>query len=96
MLAQNGKFNFTGENLTYEDIKKSILALNIYYDELKYTLVEEIKKIETFDLISNLGGIMGLFLGVSFVTFFEIFEIFFETIFILIEDKLFETKVSNF
>jgi hypothetical protein len=35
-------------------------------------------------LISNIGGILGLFLGISFLSFVEIFEIFYEILIILI------------
>ena len=36
-----------------------------------------------FDLISSIGGLCGLFIGVSFVSLFEIGELFIEAIFIL-------------
>jgi hypothetical protein len=35
-----------------------------------------------FNFISNIGGILGVFLGISFLSFIEIFEIIFEIIFI--------------
>jgi len=35
-------------------------------------------KTEFFDLVSNIGGTFGLFLGLSFFTFVEIIEIIFE------------------
>ena len=56
--------------------------MRIYYNELKYTLISEEPKTEIFNFISNIGGILGLFLGVSFLSIIEIFEIIFEIIFI--------------
>ena len=50
----------------------------VYYRTLKYTLVSQEPKMRQFDLVSNVGGIFGLFIGISFVTLFEIFEILFE------------------
>jgi hypothetical protein len=44
-------------------------------------------KIEPFDLISNIGGILGLFIGCSFVSLFELVEIFLEVYFILFSNK---------
>ena len=35
------------------------------------------------DLISNIGGNLGLFIGVSFLSFAEIIELFIEILFIL-------------
>ena len=40
---------------------------------------------ELIDLVAYIGGTLGLFLGVSFLSFAEIFEIFFEMIFLAIE-----------
>ena len=37
--------------------------VEIFYDELKETIITESIKTETFDLIANLGGTLGLFLG---------------------------------
>ena len=48
----------------------------VYYESLKYTSITQIAKSKEFDLISNIGGILGLFIGVSFVTLFEIGEMF--------------------
>ena len=52
----------------------------VYYRSLKYTLVSQEPKMRQFDLVSNVGGIFGLFIGISFVTLFEIFEIFQSTL----------------
>ena len=53
------------ENTTnyFEDIKKSVARVEIFFDELKQTTISEKIKTETSDLIANLGGTLGLFLG---------------------------------
>ena len=53
------------------------LLLNIYYDSLSYTTIDETPKTEWIDLISNTGGTLGLFLGISVLSLGEIFEIIF-------------------
>ena len=55
-----------------------ILKLNINYQELAYTLVEESQKTTWLDLLSNVGGTLWLFTGFSFLSLFEFFEIIFE------------------
>jgi hypothetical protein len=50
----------------------------VYYDDLKYTSISERPLFDGFDLISNIGGSLGLFLGISFISFLELFEIIFE------------------
>ena len=56
--------------------------LLIYFRSLNYLLISQQPKIQPFDLISDVGGILCLFIGMSFVSFFEIIEIFIEIAFI--------------
>ena len=53
------------------------MALNNYYDSWSYTKIDEIAKFELIDLIPNIGGTLGLFIGVSILSFTEIFELIF-------------------
>ena len=69
---------------TYEEVNKHHIVIYVYYKDLKYTLISQEAKSETFNFISNIGGILGLFLGISFLSFIEIVEIFLEISFILI------------
>ena len=57
--------------------KKNHLALNIFYDSYSYTTIQEVAKMDILDLISNIGGTLGLFIGMSFLSFAEVFEIFY-------------------
>jgi len=78
--SENGLEKFT----TYEQVKKSYIAILVYYKNLKYTLISQEPKTRLFTYISSIGGTFGLFLGISFLSFLEIFEILFEIIYILI------------
>lgn len=80
---------FPNETITYEKIKRSVLALNVYYDELAYTFTSQQPKMQIFDIISNIGGLFGLFIGISFLSFVEILEAFYEVLHILFETKSF-------
>ena len=75
---------FQNETLTYDLLKESVLSLNIYYDKLTYTGITKDAKTELIDLISNIGGLLGLFLGISFLSFVEIIEIIIETLIIML------------
>jgi hypothetical protein len=72
-LYENNNF-FKRELNNYTDLKKNILALNIYYSEFKYTEIAELEKTSLIDLICNIGGTLGLFLGASLLSLVEIFE----------------------
>lgn len=60
--------------LTYESLKRNILQINVYYGDLGYERYEEISKMSWIDLISSIGGTLGLFLGMSFLSFVEILD----------------------
>ena len=47
-----------------------ITSLYIYFDDLEYTLVSQRPKTELIDLIANVGGLLGLFTGFTFLFYF--------------------------
>ena len=84
----------------YHEFEKNdnISSFSIGYDELKYTLYSEIPKTEPFGFISEIGGTLGLFIGCSFITLFEIGELLLEIFIILCRRKnqnKFNIKIVN-
>ena len=75
--------------------KNETLKFKIYFKDLTYILISQEPKIELFDLISGIGGLLGLFLGVSFLSFIEIFEIIFEVIYLLIGSYMRRRRKTN-
>lgn len=61
--------------------------IRVYLDDLQYTIISQDPKTYLFELIANIGGVLGLFLGISFLSFIEILEIILEIIFILMKAK---------
>jgi len=49
--------------------------LNIYFSSMKFTEIKQTPKINVIDLISNLGGVLGIFLGFSVFSLIEIVEV---------------------
>jgi len=76
---------FQNETLTYDLIKESVLSLNVYYDKLAYTQISKDAKLESVDLASNIGGLLGLFLGMSFLSFAEFIEMIIEVLIIILK-----------
>lgn len=66
---------------------KDLAFVNVYYENIGYTEIEETPTTTIVSLISNIGGIAGLFLGVSFLSLVELVEILFQVFYILIEKK---------
>lgn len=80
-------------NLTIEQMesfKMNGVFLSVFYTDGSYTYISQIVKSRLVDLISNLGGLVGVFIGASFLSFFEIVEILIEIYFIL------KSKTSSF
>ena len=82
----NGDFFHTEFN-TFENVSKSFLGIYVYLEDLKYTLISQQPKFQIFDLISNIGGLFGLFLGMGLLSFAELFEIIIEA-FVYFVNKL--------
>ena len=92
------QFPFTGSfsNLTsfeyhqfssYEEVQKYYVSIRAYFPELKYTLIKQQPKVEVVDLVSSVGGTLGLFLGISFLSFVEIIELLIEIAFVFFKAK---------
>ena len=75
-----------------DELKKSLAMININYDDVKYTKVSQIPKMTFEDLLANIGGQLGLFIGISFLSFVEIIDTLIQIIFINL-DKSDNNKV---
>jgi len=71
---------------TYEEVNRHFLVLNVFYKEFKYTYIGQEARTEGFTFASNVGGILGLFLGISFMSFLEIAEILIDVFIILYKE----------
>ena len=63
------------EEMSLDEFKKTHLLLNIFYPYREYTEIKEKPTTSFVDLVSNLGGALGIFLGFSIFSFVEVFEI---------------------
>ena len=93
-FINSSKFKFPHFK-TYENFTKTFISMNIYYDKLEYTIMDQKPKLELFDLISNIGGLFGLFLGMGLLSFVELFEIILEAFFIFTEKCCFMFSLRN-
>ena len=58
-------------NFTIDQLSESVVSFLVYYEDMRYTVIRQDPKLEIVDLISNIGGLFGLFLGTSFLSFLE-------------------------
>jgi hypothetical protein len=67
--------NITNRTLSLEEIKNSMIKFSIYYESMSYTVSTESPSLDVVGLLAYIGGTLGLFLGISVLTFVEFAEI---------------------
>ena len=78
-----------GINLSsYESFRELFYKINIYYSSLKYTYISESPQMTVYNLLSSLGGSLGMFLGFSLFSLLEVFELLFELVWKLVFTKI--------
>jgi hypothetical protein len=84
LLARDDvKAKFPYSSPTMSQLSDSILAVNVYYDSPIYQKITETPETSSLTLISNIGGNLGLFIGVSLLSFVEIIEVGLEVAFMV-------------
>ena len=56
------------------DLRKNLVYLDVFYDELSVTKYTQVPAMTWSELLADLGGQMGLFLGMSAITAAEVVD----------------------
>ena len=85
VLANNSviKLRYQNQTVTSNDLKKSIFAISIYYNDLREMIIDHKIKMVPSDLLAQIGGYLSLFLGMSLMTFIEFIEMMIQSVIIL-------------
>lgn len=73
-LKPEEKWNLVNNSYYFESVLYS--GLSFAFGDIEYQAIKRYTNHETIIFISNVGGLLGLFLGVSFMTLVEIFYFF--------------------
>ncbi|XP_033639902.1 uncharacterized protein LOC117300278 [Asterias rubens] len=57
------------------DISRNLVRLKVFYEELNYQETREIEAYSGTSLFGDVGGTIGLYIGFSFLTILEVFEL---------------------
>ena len=79
---ENLRKDFVKRALNEKTARESVIKVNLYYDSLSYELSTESPKMTLADLLASIGGNLGLFMGMSLMSFSEILEVLLEIIII--------------
>lgn len=63
-----------GINKTLDEWRRNYLMINFYIQGLHVISIEESQEVTLLDLYADIGGILGLFLGMSILSFGEVFH----------------------
>ena len=91
MLIKNNLVKESG--ITVEEIDKTVLKFNIYYESLAYRVIAEKESITAQIFFSNLGGTLGLCLGLSILSLVKVVG-FLVSILIALKDRNCEINKS--
>jgi hypothetical protein len=67
---------------TFKEVHRNYFGVRVFYKDLSYTLISQEPKTEKNDFFINIANILSLVLGISFLSFVEILELFIEIYFI--------------
>lgn len=81
-LDPNPTRNFT----TFDQIKKSVLAVNIYFEDISLVVLQEEPKLKVEQFASSIGGLVGLCIGASFLSIAELAELIFHIVFLVFQN----------
>ena len=79
--------DFVTVQVDWRTATESVVALNIFYDSLAFTMSSESAKMNVVSLLAAIGGNLGLFLGVSLFSVGELVIVLLEAWFVLWERK---------
>lgn len=82
--------NLTG--LSESDIHERYLEINLFYVTKTYELVTESDAMTSADLVASAGGLIGLFLGGSLLSLFEIVDLLIEILYTFFVKRLCKSK----
>jgi hypothetical protein len=75
--------DFTKKTINAETSKKSFVKFFLSYSSLSYKLFTETPSLYLVDLLGNIGGNIGLFLGISLLSICEVVEVIVEIILLI-------------
>ena len=95
LLSTHSIINSSGINI--QDIDKAVLRVNVFYETMSYTTITETLSITPETFFSNIGGTLGLCLGVSILSIVEILELIinFYDVFKEYKTKTKKIKITN-
>ncbi|CAF0734924.1 unnamed protein product [Brachionus calyciflorus] len=88
IISSDPFFNFLNTS-DYLNLQQTILMVNIYYENMYYTLLKDTPEVTIELLIAYIGGNLGLFMGISLLSLVEFFEFTFNLVYTFVKRRNF-------
>ena len=85
------KNDFVTQTVDKTTAKDSMVCVSVFYDTFAYLYTKDTPQMDIVSLLANIGGNLGLFLGVSLFSMWEVIDVLIEVYFIKTQ-----TKVADF
>jgi hypothetical protein len=89
------KIKSKGVNVSSTNIDKAFAKVNFYYKSMEYIITTQMIQTSTEDLFSNIGGTLGLYIGISILSLVEFVELGFNLVLTLIVHLKSRKQVKN-
>ncbi len=86
--------DFNSTPITVDTASNKFVQLFVYYDSLKYTSSTDTPSMDIVTLLGNIGGTLGLFLGISLLSICELLHVLVE-ICLLAKKRLEDRKIKS-
>lgn len=73
-------------NVSYRNDESNYVSLVIFFNDMSYQMFTDIPAYDWPKLVSDIGGQMGLWLGLSVITSIEILELLFDTLLLAVKN----------
>ena len=78
---------FANTTHEFDDLDQDLIRINVYFDSLSYLKISESESVSLIALISDIGGTLGLFLGMSLLSITESIEIIIKLVYMILKHK---------
>jgi hypothetical protein len=91
-LQQSSKRNYS----SFANVKTSTLAVQVYFNDIAYTNINEVPLKTSEQFVGDIGGLLGIYVGASLLSFLEIFDFLFQIVVLKVSsEKSVSTKIEH-
>ena len=83
LIEHFARANISYDEITFDRLKSSTLGLDVYFEDKKFTSIEQSPTRLLVDLFSGIGGDLSLFIGMNVLSLFGLVELAIEIFYIL-------------